>query len=680
MARMLPPAAVVNGRPHRHRTEHQMQTDRTAIATILLLLLGLILAGCAPVPTQPQRPDPDIARARALMQQQDYSAASQLYESLANRKPGMEGTRFLLQAIEAALRADDPDNAQRLIDLAVTRPLNERQQLHLTLLRAELALARNQADRAVDLLLATLQSEMPTDLRKRHLRDLATAYRRLGNLLESANALQQLDALLQDPEARLQVQTEILRALSALNERTLENLKPSPPGVAGGWMDLALLIKQYGSDPEQLLPRVQQWRDDHPGHPALPQLIERFLTQLQGQVERADHIAVLLPENGRFASAAAAIRDGLMISLYDLPEDQRPLLQFYDTSDPSTVWPIYNQAVAAGAQAVIGPLQKDGVRQLLHAGELAVPVLALNKVSGDVPSPDNLFMFSLDPEHEARLAAERIWQQGLRHPVVLVPENAQGGRLERAFLERWEALTGYRVDSEHYDPASADHSAPISRLLHVDRSKARHARLQHWLGRRIQFEPRRRADVDAVFMLATPRQAQSIKPQLAFFGAGDLATYATSQAWNGHLTAQQLADMRGIRLPDIPLIVNSDQREALGRDIPGVLGPGVRLYALGIDALRLQPRLRQLQQNPWESLDGQTGNLYMDAEGRIERQLIWIALDDPPRILGYSRRMDLTESGGFQQPSPEDTDAPGKRETAKPTTSQGAGPPVQAAQ
>lgn len=658
MARMLPMAAVKDGRLHRHRTEYQMQTNRTVVATILLILLGLVLAGCAPVPTQPQRADPDIARAQALMQQQDYAAASQLYESLAQRRPGAEGSAFLLEAIEAALRADDLDNAQRLLELANARPLSDRQQLRLALLRAELALARNQADRALEVLLDMLRPDMPLDLKKRHLRDLAKAYRRLGNLLESANTLQQLDALLQDPEERLQVQTEILRALSALNERTLETLRPSPPGIAGGWMDLALLIKRYATEPQELAARVMQWRATHPDHPALPQLIDRFVAQLEGQIERAEHIAVLLPEAGRYAGAADAIRDGLMISLYELPEAQRPLLRFYDTSDPATAWPVYAQAVAAGAQAVIGPLQKDSVRQLLHAGDLPVPVLALNKVTGDAGAPRNLFMFSLDPEHEARLAAERIWQQGLRHPVVLVPEDTLGERLEQAFLDRWLTLTGDRVDSQRYDPDSADHSAPISALLHIDRSKARHARLQRWLGQRIEFEPRRRADVDVVFMVATPRQAQSIKPQLAFFRAADLPTYATSMAWNGHLTAQQLADMRGIRLPDIPLIVNQEERKRLGRTIPGVLGPGVRLYALGTDALRLQPNLRRLLENPWESVDGQTGNLYVNAERRIERQLVWIELDDPPQLLGYSNRMDLGGNGAPEEQAPTGSDLP----------------------
>ncbi len=649
-----------------------MQTRRLRLGSILLLL-GLVLSACTPPPVKQEKgPDPDLVRAEALLDQEDWLGAARLFETLAARTPGGAGTEYLLRAAEAALKGDDLEQSERLLQAADEASPSARQRQVIALLRAELALARHQADLALDILLGMIGPDMPLDLQQRHLRDLADAYRQIGNLLESANTLQQLDEFLEDREARLEVQSEILASLAALNERTLRELRPVPPGVAGGWMDLALLIKQYGATPEKLAPMVAAWRTTHPDHPALPELLERYMARLAGQIEPVDHIAVLLPENGRYAGAARAIRDGLMISLYELPEGQRPLLRFYDSSDPNNAWPLYAQAVAAGAQAVIGPLQKPAVEQLVRAGELAIPVLALNKVNTDVVPPDKLFMFSLDPEHEARLAAERLWQDGLRRPVALVPGDTYGERLARAFADRWLTLTGQEVDIGRYDPASADHSATISALMQLDRSKTRHRRLERWLGQQLAFEPRRRADVDAVFLVATPGQAQSIKPQLAFFRAADLPVYATSRAWNGHLDPRQLADMRGILLPDIPLIVNQDERQRLGGLVPGVLGPAVRLYALGIDALRLQPHLKRLRDTPWESLDGQTGNLYMTSERQIERQLLWIALDEPPRVLGYSRRMDLQASpetampGQLPEVAPPDPQAPPA--AATPTT------------
>lgn len=623
-----------------------MQIRTTMIHALGALLLGMALTACSPLPTQPETPvDPDIARAAGLFSEQQYLQAGSLYEALANRTPGPAGLDFLFKAIDSTIQGGDLDKAGQLLQRTTGASLTAQQQLLRGLLSAELNLARHQGDIALETLLGLIQPDMPHDLKVRHLRDLATAYRQVGNLLESANTLQQLDMQLGDNTSeRLAVQSEILRALTALNERTLRELQPSPPGVAGGWMELALLVKQYGTNPEALTRELQQWRERFPEHPALQELLQRSTERLRTQVTQVNHVAVLLPESGRYAAAARILRDGIMASYYELPQQQRPLLRFYDSSDPYSIWPLYNQATAAGAEAVIGPLQKESVSQLLRAGELAVPVLALNHVLSDTAPPANFFMFSLDPEHEAQLAAERIWQEGQRHPVMLVPENRWGERLGRAFTERWQTLTGDEPEGRTYQADSADYSQPISSLMHLDLSKARHARLQQWLGQRIEYEPRRRHDIDAVFVAAHPRQAQSIRPQLAFFRAGDLPMYTTSHAWTGSLTPQQLADMRGILLPDIPLIADPVERERLGQLLPGILGPGVRLYAMGMDAIHLLPHLQRLQGSLYESLDGETGNLFMSRGHQVLRQLVWLRLDDPAQILGYSSRMDLEQT------------------------------------
>jgi hypothetical protein len=475
----------------------------------------------------------------------------------------------------------------------------------------------------------------------------------MGTLLESANALQAVDSLQSDPAQRLQTQTEILRTLALLNEPVLETLQPSPPGVSGGWMQLALLVKRHGSDPAQLAPLLQAWRERFPQHPALPELLSNYQLQLEQQLQAASRIAVLLPQSGSFADVAAAIRDGIMISRFALAEDKRPELRFYDSTDAAGIWPLYSQAVADGAELVIGPLQKDSVNQLLRAGELPVPVLALNQVELTAAPPNTLFMYSLSPEDEARQAAERIWLDGRQRPVVLVPEGGWGERIAAAFEARWTGLGGSVAGIGRYDPSSHDYSDTITRLLHLDRSNARHKELQRWLGQSLEFEPHRRDDVDAVFMAARPVQAQGIRPQLQFHHAADLPVYATSHAWLGQLSRSQVQDMSGIMLADIPWFVGDgdteDSRARAARYLPQSGSAYGRLYAMGIDAMRLVPHLRRLQSSRFESLDGSTGNLYMDEANQIHRQLVWIRLGERPEVLGYAPRLDLQ---GDTQESP----------------------------
>jgi len=637
-----------------------MQLCRLPFRPLAILILTTVLAACGPV-KEPSTPaiDPAAARAELLLEQGDYLGAAAIYRELASRSSGDAAHQYLLAAADAALSGNDLSGIEALLEQLQGRPLSEEHALLARLLRAELMLTQRRADRALELLYAPRPGpNTPPHLQRRYLRDLADAFRQNGNLLDSANTLQQLDALQTDPAERLNTQTEILRSLALLNELVLTNLQPSPPGIAGGWMQLALLIKQFGHDPQALEPELQAWRATFPEHPALPELISTYQVRLQQQVQRAAHVAVLLPQSGRFAGAAKALRDGLMTSYYQIPQQKRPVLRFYDSSDTANAWPLYKQAVAEGAEIVVGPLQKEAVVQMSRAGELPVPVLALNQVQTDSIPPLNLFMFSLSPEDEARQGAERIWLDGLRHPVVLVPQGDWGERIAQAFDNRWRNLGGNPVDYRSYDPESNDFSASITSLLHLDQSNERHRQMQRWLGKKLEFEPRRRADVDAIFLAARPRQAQSFPPLLQFHHAANVPLYATSHAWTGELNQRQLADMRGMMLADIPLLVTTSEREALAQHIPTMATPLVRLHAMGMDALTLLPHLKRLQSSTYESLDGQTGNLFMDAENRILRQTVWLKLDQPPQILGYAARLDLQNINADQAPIQDDSLTP----------------------
>lgn len=621
----------------------------TARLILIAVLLGL-LAACGQAPKRPTGPgpvDPAVERAAALRAAGDYLGAAELYRQAAARTaaPDRRAT-YLLAAGETARDGGDWDGLRFAVEQLAGLSLTGRADLERRLLQAELALQERRASDALATLDGAFVDDAPLNLLLRYHNDRAEAYRQLGNLLETANALQDVDALQTDGEQRLQTQTAILRSLALLNERVLIELQPSPPGVSGGWMQLALLVKRHGSDPSALAPELAAWRQQFPQHPALPDLLTNYQQRLQSQLQQVSRIAVLLPQSGTFAGIAAAIRDGIMISRFALPAHRRPELRFYDATDPAGIWPLYSRAVDEGAELVIGPLQKDAVAQLLRAGELPVPVLALNQVDTGGAPPVNMYMYSLSPEDEARQAAERAWLDGSRRPIVLAPQGAWGERLATAFEERWRSLGGSVAGSGRYDPASHDYSETITQVLRIDRSNARHQEMMRWLGRRLEFEPRRRDDVDAVFLAARPVQAQGMRPQLQFHHAADLPIYTTSHAWQGSLTASQVEDMKGMHLADIPWMVSDgqgsdDTRETVERYLPKSASGYARLYAMGMDALRLVPHLKRLQSTRYESLDGSTGNLYMDEGNLIHRQLVWVILDEQPQVLGFAPRLDL---------------------------------------
>jgi outer membrane PBP1 activator LpoA protein len=48
-----------------------------------------------------------------------------------------------------------------------------------------------------------------------------------------------------------------------------------------------------------------------------------------------------------------------------------------------------------------------------------------------------------------------------------------------------------------------------------------------------------------------------------------------------------------------------------------------RLYAMGIDAYNIVPYLGRLGNSPTTGYPGESGRIYIDAERRLHRQLMW---------------------------------------------------------
>ena len=623
---------------------------RKLLSTLLLMLL---LAGCAPTVVEKPTPaapeiDPRETQALALASAGDYLSAAELLQQAAQDKPRPEQERLLLAAAENYFRGGDIDAANALLNRIDESGLPQLA-LQRRLLLAEITLSRNRPEQALTLLQIAPADDAPLALRQRYHKDLAEAYRLTGNLLESGRQLGELDLLLLEPEARLENQLDIIRTYAILTDMALASLQPDPPGTQGGWMELTRIIKRHGGDPTQVQPLMADWRQRFPDHPALPQLLDGYFQRLESQYLRPERLAILLPNEGRFANAATALRNGLLAAYYQQEPALRPQLAFYDSSNPADIWPLYQQAVASGADVVIGPLDKQAVAQFARAGELEIPVLALNQVVPEVAPPADLYQFGLSPEDEAGQVAEKAWIDGFSTAIVLTPDGSWGDRIFGAFRDRWEQLGGALAEHQRYDPKEHDFSQAIKALLNVDESSARHNEIQRLLGKRLEFEPRRRQDANFIFLAATTQKARGIRPQLQFHHAADLPVYSTSHAFSGQLSPKEDEDLEGLKFPDIPWLLmdetdNPLSRQRLAEILPESQSNYQRLYAMGVDSYLLLPHLARLQSSPREILEGKTGNLHLDGKNHVRRQLVWAQMEKgEPRVIGYAPRMDATE-------------------------------------
>jgi hypothetical protein len=556
----------------------------------------------------------------------DYPGAVDYYLRAAAAATGGQRVDILLLAAGSLVQAGEYNRASALLDRLTAAQLSNTQRQHYTSVRARIALTRNDPEQAL-----TLLQTVPTAayLKADYYRLRAEAWQLKGDFSASIHERLRLDPLLDAPDQRLANHSAIWLALNSLTDAGLQRLHSAPPPDAlSGWVELAQLARLNLHQPDTLAETIQQWQIRYPGHPASEGFTGKLASGMRLPGQPPQQLALLLPLTGTLANAAAAIRDGLLAAYYNMPADsRRPLIKIHDVGgDPESIMDTYRQAVSGGAQFVIGPLRKEAV-QILAQQPLPVPVLALNRADADTVSNPMLFQFGLAPEDEAREVARRAWQEDHRRAIALVPGDTWGERVYKAFLEEWLQLGGRLLDVERYNPDEPDHGQQISAVLNLDSSRQRHQQLVHLLGRNLEFEPRRRSDVDFIFMLATPGQGRLIRPQLNFHRASRIPVYATSHVYTGHPDDSLDADMNGVVFCDIPWVLDSDpdweHTQRLIRDSwPANAARYSRFFALGIDAWRIIPYIEQPQANPPGTFQGVTGNLTLDTRHRIHRGLL----------------------------------------------------------
>ncbi len=600
-----------------------------------------------------------FSRALDMEKSGQYAEAARLMEQLAiNTQPPLK-EEAMLRAVENYLKADDNDSAFRLLQEVGTDNM-PRLSFKRRVLMAEVAIKGNRPDEALQLL------EVPPDrgtqpyLLKLYHKNRAEAFRLTGNLFESARHLSQLDRLTESQEQRLEIQLNIIRALSSYTDPSLEMLKPIPPGIFGGWVELTRVIKKNTQDPAQGAVAYQRWRNEFPNHPALPQLLQN---QVQTQTEsftstysQSKQIALLLPKTGPYARAARAIYDGVMAAHNSQPEQQRPVIKIYNNSNSSGTLRLYKRAVMDGADKIIGPLVKESVAQLANARNLEVPVLALNIVPPQGSIPDNLYQFGLSPEDEAEQVAEKAWTDGHTKAIALIPQGDWGKRVFSSFRNRFVGLGGEVVEHQTYNTKKYDFSSTIKTLLNIDESNERRRSMRNALGRKIEFEPYRRQDASFIFLLAKSGMARQIRPQLQFHHASKLPVYTTSHSYSGKPEPKRDQDLEGVIFPDIPWLITNEGAQPLSRElIQETLAAKNanygRLYAMGIDSYNLLPHLSRLKSSPRETMDGKTGILSMERGNQIHRQLVWAKMTKgTPEIIGYAPRLE--RKSNYVAPTP----------------------------
>ena len=629
----------------------RMTFNRFLSRSILILVVALALTACE---TVPQR-DVDLEGARAQGEQMlsmgENARAAKYYSDLAaaNRSPVRD--ELLILAADAAAVPELLADAKAYLSQVDERKLDAAGLARLRLTEARILLAELRPNEALQKLPAAGLEKLPARLRLDILMTRADALFAAGQGIEATRQRLALQERLPTPEqqqANLELLWEDLIRASSFDLYAWAN--ETPDADIRGWMHLAYISRTTPPKPAALEAQLTRWLAAYPNHAAVSLIVPALRTQWQEYATYPEQVALILPLSGRFEIVGQSLLQGILAAYYDEPNaDERPQIRVYDIAERNDeAMAFYNLAVEQGASFVIGPFDKAALAAIARNPQLPVPVLALNYVDEFQRTPENFYQFGLLPEDEARQAAERASLDGHVNAIALVPQGEWGQRLLQAFQTRFEELGGAVLAAEQYLPREADFQPAIKRALRLNESQARYRSVRNVIKRDVHFEPRRRRDVDMVFMAAAPREARLLRPQLEFLRAADLPVYATSHSFSGRIDRRADSDLDGVIFSDIPWVLNnlyepSERYRALEATVPASVARQPRLVALGIDAFRIVPYLRRLKERDYERYEGLTGNLYIDAQGRMHRELKWAQFENgQPRVLATSEAPEET--------------------------------------
>lgn len=591
------------------------------------LALVLAVAGCTPEQTlvaeRPAVRQDALAGAEAKLAAGDFAAAAADYARLGNAGADALAERARLTA--ALIAADlDPAAPITLPPQVPSDPGAAR--LHGLLAAARLEQARDFAG-ALTRLSALGTGDSTPYVRGLSLRLKGRAALQAARWGEAAGALLGAETAPLPPARRGELTQAIWTALNHVQDPDPAAVAATGSPHAAGWLALLEIYRKQAGDAAAFGAAIDAWQKQYSNHPANELLIGELVEQSERLLATPRQIALLLPFEGQLAGLSEAIRDGFLAAWYADPRGpSRPPVALYPTT-PAGINQTFDKALAEGASLVVGPLEKAAVEALAKRANRGAPVLALNTSDQSAQGEGAaLYQFSLRPEDEAAAAAQRARADGLSHAVAIVPANSWGDRVAAAFATQWQTDGGRLLGTIRFSQEVEGYAAAVKQIFGVDESEARAAALRRITQRKIEFQPRRRNDVDAIFLAAYPIDARQILPQLRYFHANDVPVYATSHVFTGNVNASADQDLDGVSFADMPWLFRRGG-ERLKTTVDTVWRDRqreyARLFAFGIDAYRLLPYLAQLKAQHGMRLAGTTGQLWMDTGGGVHRDPIW---------------------------------------------------------
>ncbi len=570
---------------------------------IILILAILLVSACGNQPIRRENQEyQGLQQAQADYKKQNFALASIQYEKLYQQ---YGDDIFVLKAADSYLQAGYPQKSAQLLNSYhgdVNHPL-------YAILKAQIAINKGDYTTAqynVNL----INQDKTSDYYPRFLSIRATIYNHQHNYLDAALDLIELSAINSLLDLNTQIITNLLQVNDTQLTQALFDLQLSE--LQKGWIEAAYAAQSQDAQ------AISQWQANWQNHPAHAMFLNS---------NNYDNVAVLLPMSGKYRTIAKSIQQGMIAALF-AAENAAQSLHFFDTgSNGESFSSAWYSAIESGAQFIIGPLDKQSIQAVNQLSPSSIPVLLLNKLAQE-DNPNSFYQFSLSPEDDVRNIADRLNAEHKKQIMLLAPDT-QNMRELAAQFEKDFAYNGGKVMSYGFYPqGSHDFSNEIKKALGLYESQARIRHLQALLGTKLNSEAQIRPDIDAIVLLAKAKQIRLIKPQLKFFQAQTVPVYTTSSVYSSSMSRSKNKDLEGIRFPQSQFVIDaSSMQNAISFDV-NKLKSNKKYFAFGYDAISLYPRLEWMRTIQNQKMHGMSGDLSMDLQGVIHRQLSWAEFDN----------------------------------------------------
>lgn len=552
---------------------------------LMPILLSVALAGCSNL----------FGSSFTETLQRDANASSEFYMNKLEQTQSIEDKEtYKLLAARAFIAENKIAQSEAI--LSELGELNDAQKLDRALIEARLSAAKGANEVAESQLRLIDLNKLSRSQKSRYYETQATIFENRKDVIEAVKSHIKMDENLTDVQRRQNNVDKTWALLRSANTGVINNASDDGNVALGGWLTL---IKAYNDNirqPVQLSQALQNWKNAYPNHAAATLFPKELQSLLNFQQTNLAQIGLVLPVSGDGQILGNTILSGFN----DAKGNSTIPVQIFDSSSNS-INDIIAQAKQAGVKALVGPLLKQNVESIINnpVSVQGMDVLALN-ATPNARAINQMCYYGLSPEDEAESAATKMWNDGIRNPVVAMPQNDLGQRVGNAFNVRWQQLASTDANIRYYNlPADVPY-----------------------------FFQENASNSTALYAVANPEELAEIKGYLAN-NAPNLKIYASSRANSASNSAEYITQMNGVQFSDIPFFKESTSAQY--QKVAGSTGGEyqlMRLYAMGADAWLLINHFNELRQVPGYQLSGLTGVLSAGPNCNVERDMTWFQYQD----------------------------------------------------